>query len=194
MARIKSALEIALEKTESVKSDKDTIAVFAAKQKGKKLANAFLAGDLESLETEIKKEKADIKANLKTGIFDVLVTQINLPDVQDDIKRIETACQGLVTVIGNKSFAGTVKQFIQLVNQYLGEVTQFEEVIKRQYAPKLQAKEEELSSRLGRPIKIDPFQDPEFVSFYNQNMSALKSNYSAVVDQVRKEARNLFES
>jgi len=193
MAKIKSALEIALERTESVKSDKDSIGQFEAKQKGKKLANGFLEGTVKSLEEEIRKEAGDAQANLKQGIFDVLLSQINLPVVKDDLKRIEAAGQGLHTVIGAKRFGDIVKQLTQIMNQYLDETAQYEEAIKRQYAPKLRQKEEELSRRLGRPVQLDPFQDPEFVAFYNQNINALKANYQAAVDQVREEATRLFE-
>ena len=50
MGRIKSALEIALERTESVKTDKASIGHFEAKQQGKRLANAFLEDPSKSLE------------------------------------------------------------------------------------------------------------------------------------------------
>ena len=193
MGKIKSALEIALERTESVKSDKDSIGLFEAKQKGKKLANEFLEGTVKSLEEEIKKEAAGAQANLKQGIFDVLVSRITLPVVKDDMKRIDAVAQGLCTVIGNKRFGEITKQFNQLMNQYLDEAAQFEEAIKRQYAPKLRQKEEELSRRLGRHVKIDPFQDPEFVGIYNQHVNALKANYQAAADQVREEAARLFQ-
>jgi len=192
MGKIKSALEIALERTESVKSDKGSIGLFEAKQKGKKLANEFLEGRVKSLEEEIKKESKDAQANLKQGIFDVLITQINLPVVKEDLKRIEAAGRGLQSVIGNKRFGEIVKQFIQVMSQYLEEMDKYEEAIKRQYAPKLRQKEEELSRRLGRPVQLDPFQDPEFVNFYNQNINSLKENYQAAVDQVREEANRLF--
>jgi hypothetical protein len=45
---------------------------------------------------------------------------------------------------------------------------------------------------MGRQVKIDPFQDPEFAAFFNQNMNALKGNYQAMVDEVRGEAVRLF--
>jgi hypothetical protein len=85
------------------------------------------------------------------------------------------------------------KQFREAVSQYLGEMTQYDEAIRRQYAPKLRQKEEELARRYGRAVKIDPLQDPEFLAFYNQNMNALKGNYQALVDQVREQATGLFE-
>jgi hypothetical protein len=194
MGKIESALEIALEKTESVKSDKGSIGQFEAKQKGKKLANRFLEGEVKSLQEEIKKIPAEEQESLKQGIFDVLISQITLPLVKDDIKRIEAAGQGLSAVIESKRFAEISKQFVQVMNQFLEEANHFEEAIKKQYAPKLRQKEEELSRRMGRKVKLDPFQDPEFAAFFNQNIQALKTNYQAAADQVREEAQNLFKT
>ena len=192
MAKIKSALEIALERTESVKSDKGSIGLFGAKQKGKRLANEFLEGSVKSLEEEIKKETGEVQSSVKQGIFDVLISQITLPAVKDELKRIEDAGQGLHTVIGGKHFGEIVKQMVQILNQYLNETEQYDQAIKKQYAPKLRQKEEEISRRMGRQVQLDPFQDPEFVAFYNQNMNALKGNYQTAIDQVKGEATRLF--
>ena len=194
MGKIKSAIEIALERTETVKGDKELIGQFEAKQKGKKLANKFLEGTVKSLGELIDKESSDEQDSLKQGIFDVLISQITLPTVKDDLKRIETSCQGLNVVISGKLFAEISKQLLQIMNQYMDEASNFEEAIKRQYAPKLRHKEEELSHRFGRPVKIDPFQDPEFIAFYNQNMNALKTNYQTAINQAKSEAIKLFSA
>jgi len=193
MGKIKSALEIAMERTESVASDKGSIGQFEAKQKGKKLANEYLEGSVKSLEDEIKKFKGEEQASLKQGIFDILISQITLPVVKDDLGRIETAGKGLNSVIGGKRFADIAKQLVGILSQYLDEAEQYEEAIKRQYAPKLRQKEEEITRRLGRHVKLDPFQDPEFVAFFNQNMNALKANYEGAVTQIREEAARLYE-
>ncbi|MDR0387136.1 MAG: hypothetical protein LBH57_03775 [Treponema sp.] len=191
MGRIKSALEIALERTESVKSDKTGIEQFEARQQGKRLANEFLAGSA-SLEEGIKKCPKDQQAALRQGIFDVLNAQITLPLAREDEKRIEITGKGLQAIIGDHRFTALYKQFTQAMAQYLNDAVQYEEAIKRQYAPKLRQKEEDLSRRLGRAVRIDPFQDAEFVAFYNQNMTALKANYQGMVDQVREQAAALF--
>jgi hypothetical protein len=193
MGRIKSALELALERTEGVKGDKGSIDQFEAKQRGKRLANSFLENPKDGLEGELKKcSKEDLGA-LKQGIFDVLIAQVTLPVTKDDEKRIEAAGKGLQVIIGDPRFGVLYKQFLQALSKYLNEMAQYDEAIRRQYAPKLRQKEEELSRRLGRHIQIDPFQDPEFVTFYNQNMNALKGNYQTLVDQVREQATALFK-
>ena len=196
MGRIKSALEIAMEKTESVKGDKSSINQFGAKQNGKKLANEFL-GDPEKsekfIEDEIKKCPKDEKDSFKQGIFDVFVSQLTIPDTEEDLTRTENAAKGLQIIINDSKFNNLSKQLSQVLRQYMTEAGQYEEAIKRQYAPKLKQKEEELARRLGRKIALDPFQDPEFVTFYNQNMNALKENYSTAIDQVRETAISLNE-
>ena len=193
MGKIRSALEIALERTETIQSDKESIGLFEVKQQGKKIANTYLEGNLPSLEGELEKTAPSDRVHLKQGIFDVLLSQITLPVHKDDLIRLERAGTGLHLVIGEKRFKAMAGELVQMMQQYLNEAAQYEDAIVQQYAPKLRQKEEEIARRLGRQIKLDPFQDPEFVAFFNQNMNALKANYHAVIDQVKNEALGLFK-
>ncbi|MDR1930201.1 MAG: hypothetical protein LBQ44_06165, partial [Treponema sp.] len=148
MGRIKSALEIALEKTEGVNADKTSVGLFEARQRGKRLANEFIAGETASLEEAIKNAPGEERESIRQGCFDVLVSQITLPALPEDIKKLEAVGRGLTAVIG-KRFAPVYQQFNLAVKQYLDEAGQYEEAIKRQYAPKLRQKEEELARRFG---------------------------------------------
>jgi len=200
MGKIKSALEIALERTESIKTDKASVGLFEARQQGKRLANEYLANPSTSLEAELQKSPKDQRESLMQGLFDVLAPQITLPNTAEDLPRIEAAGNGLCLLINENApkeggrFSGMFKQLVQLLSNYLNEATQFDQAIRQQYAPKLRQKEEELSRRMGREVRLDPFQDPEFVNYYNQNFNALKANYQAPVDQVREEALKIWES
>ena len=199
MGRIKSALEIALERTESVKTDRSSINIFEAKQQGKRIANAFLADPSKDLENELKHYPPDQWESIKQGMFEVLLPQITLPVAADDLPRIEAVGKSLQLLMKNvpskegARFAAMYKQLIQVLSQYLGQAAQFEQALRQQYAPKLRQKEEELSRRMGREVRLDPFQDPEFAAFYNQNLNALKANYQAVVDEVRDEAQKIWD-
>jgi len=192
MGVIKTALEIALEKTETVKSDKGSIELFEAKQKGKKLAGAFLAQEAD-LANEIKNTPDKLKESLKQGIFDVLISKIALPSGEEDKKLTETVGKGLQLIIKDKQFNILYQQLTQIFSQYLQEVSHYEMAIRQQYAPKLRQKEEELSRRFGRELHIDPMQDPEFISLYNQHMNALKKNYEGVIDEAKEQTRRMFE-
>jgi len=191
MGVIKTALEIALEKTESIKGDKSGIAQFEAKQQGKKLANEYLAGDID-IAGELKKAPAADREHLKQGVFDVLVTQLTLPSSKDDAAKVEKAIKGLDSIIKSKEFSAMAGQLMQILSQYLQESSQYEQAIRQQYAPKLKQKEEELSRRYGREVRLDPMQDPEFIAFHNQHLNALKGNYEPVIVQARDEARRMF--
>jgi len=193
MGRIKSALEIALERTESVKTDKASIGLFEAKQQGKRLANAVLADPSKNLEDELKKYPKDQWESIKQGIFEVLIPQITLPATAEDLPRIEAVGKGLQLLIKSGHFAAMYKQLIQVLSHYLGEAAHFDQAIRQQYAPKLRQKEEELSRRMGRQVRLDPFQDPEFAAFYSQNLNALKANYQTAVDELRDEAQRMWD-
>jgi len=201
MGKIKSALEIALERTESIKTDKASVGLFEARQQGKRLANEYLANPSSTnLEAELNKSPKDQRESLKQGLFDVLAPKITLPNTAEDLPRIEAAGNGLCLLINEKSskeggrFNAMFKQLVQLLSNYLNEAAQFDQAIRQQYAPKLRQKEEELSRRMGREVHLDPFQDPEFVNYYNQNFNALKANYQVPVDQVREEAYLVFDN
>jgi len=191
MGVIKTALEIALERTETVKSDRTSIDLFEAKQKGKKLANAFLAGEADIVK-EIK--KSDLQDSLKQGVFDVLAAQINLPAKEEDEVKLKKAGEGLKAIIKHKDFEEMYNSFMLIVSQYIGEASQYDKLIRKQYEPKLKQKEEELSRRMGREVRLDPMQDPEFVAFYNQNVNALKGKYEPVVEQAREAVIEMFKS
>jgi hypothetical protein len=193
MARIKSALEIALERTGEVQSDTKSLGDFEAKQSGKKTANEFLgAGDINLAEA-LRKRPAQERAAFREGLVAALLSQLNLPALQDDLPRIERAAQGLQALSGDARFGGLMRQFLQIVGRYKQEAAQYEEAITRQYAPKLRAKEEDFARRFGQQIHLDPFQDPEFVAFFNQNMNALKTEYESTIGQIKDKARECLQ-
>jgi len=193
MGKIKSALELALERTESVSGGKDSIVLFQAKQKGKKLANEFLSGAISSFETALRDESDHARQNLKQGIFDVLISRLTLPATKDDFPSVERAGSALCLIIGNKVFTNLIQQFNQLMTQFLDEADEYQKAITAQYEPKLRQKEDEIARRYGQRIKLEPMQDPEFVAFFNQHMNELKGNYQGIIDQVRDQAKQYFQ-
>jgi hypothetical protein len=188
MGRIKSALELALERTEQVEGDRSSVEQYEAKQQGKRLANKYLEGEIAALDGEIKKTGEAVREAFKRGLYEVFLARIALPLDEKDVKRLEILGKGLQTVVRDPRFASLWKQFQAAAERYLDEAAQYEDAIRRQYAPQLRQKEAELSRRMGQEVHIDPFQDPEFVAFYKKNMDALKSNYEAMLADIRGQA------
>jgi len=199
MGVIKTALEIAMEKTENVSGDKSVIDQFEMKQKGKKLANTFLSADNSMSEADLLKEIKNASSlqqeSLKQGFAEVLIAQINLPESKEGADHLEKTGQGISAVIDpskKNAFSAMFNQLLQIASQYLEEKAQYEQAILQQYAPKLRQKEEEIARRIGRAVHLDPMQDPEFAAFRGQHMTALKNNYAPVIEQAREETKKLF--
>jgi hypothetical protein len=192
MGRIKSAVELALERTESVKGDRSSIEQHEARQQGKKLANHFLEGTEENLDGEIQKAPEARRFFLRQGAFEVLLAQLNLPASAEDEKRIAAAGRGLSLLIHDSRFNSLVKQLSGIFKRYLDESASYAQEMQRQYAPKLRQKEAEYERR-GVSIHLDPFQDAEFMAYYNQNMKALRESYEPPLNQVREHAAAFFE-
>ena len=189
MGRIKSALELALERTEDVRGDKGSLEQYEARRQGSKLANEFLEGGASGamLETALKKASGAVKSALAEGMREVFAARISLPADEKALKRLDTLGRGLQAIIRDPRFPALWKQFEAAAARYLDDTAQYEDAIMRQYAPQLRQKEAELSRRLGQEVRIDPFQDPEFVAFYKKNMDTLKSNYEAIVQDTRRQ-------
>jgi hypothetical protein len=189
MAQIKSALEVALERTEQVRSDRGSIELYKAKQQGMKLANQFLADTAFPLEAEIKKTPREQRASLNEGLLDGLLARLSLPYLTEDLKPLEAVGKALALALPNKGpFLALYKTFLRQIAQFPEEYKQYDRAIRQQYAPALRQKEEALSKQLGYAVKLDPMQDPEFTAFYNQNMQQLKAGYETLIAQVKQAA------
>jgi len=199
MGIIKTALEIALEKTANVSSDKSSIASFNAEQTGKKIANMYLDAEID-LSAELKKAEAEFRAefgsgyekHLKQGVFNVFLSKIALPASVEALGKFDKLGKGFNVLINKKEFNSFFNRMIQIFNQFLEEAAQYEQMIRQQYAPKLRRKEEELSKRLGREIHINPMEDQEFAAVLSQHINALKSNYEYIVEEARDEINKMF--
>lgn len=191
MARIKSALELALERTEAVKGDRSSLEQFEARQEGKRLAGLFIEDSERSLAADLKGQPHERRDAVRKGALEVLLSQLSLPYAKEDLSRLKRIGEGVSAVTGERSMGQLFQQLGQALEQYLGDVEHYEQAIRQQFAPKLRQKEEEIARRTGRAVKIDPLQDPEFVAFYNQNMGNLRNRYQEAVDQVKAQIREM---
>lgn len=192
MGRIKSALELALERTESVSGGKESLERREARLEGKRIAGAFLDDpEKHPIAPRLDAVSRERLAEVRRGAFDVLVAQVNLPANDADITRLKNIGRGLSDVIRSPQFDQLFGQLDQAMAAYLDETAQYDAALRKQYLPKLRQKEEELSRRTGRQVSLDPMQDPEFVAFYNQYMSQVRDRYQQAIDQVRAQAASM---
>ncbi len=187
MARIKSALELALERTQDVQGDKAKLDEYEEKQRGRRVY-AQLA---ENPELDVRKalQDASVKNTAWTedGFVDALLANIGLPNETADIERLKLLKRGFEAITKDRKLAQIFTQLEQFYQQYLSNKQQLIEAIRKQFEPRIRRKEEELTRQTGQRVRLDPAADPEFAAVLKQNLGNLQSQYNDVLNQVRGE-------
>ncbi len=192
MALIKSALEIAMERTKDLKADPKALAANEARQEGKRLAGEYLADPTEvDFAARFAAVAKDKKEFVREGAFDVLASRIQLPitvvaNPEAEMAPLAAGFKVLnTTPLGEKKIQGAFDQLTGFLARYLEDAKRVEEAIHKQYAPRLKQKEQEMSARMGRPVRIDPMNDPDFAAFYKQNVGQMRTQYQDALDQAK---------
>ncbi|TFG81847.1 MAG: hypothetical protein E4H20_08935 [Spirochaetales bacterium] len=195
---IKSALEIAMERTKDLKADPKAIASAEARQDGKRLAGEYLANPSEvDFSARFASIAKDRKEAAREGVFEVFTSRMQLPltataNPDADLAPVEAGLKTLCVVpFGEKRVGELFKQLAGFLSQYLDDAKKVDEAIRKQYAPRLKAKEQEMSARMGRAVRVDPMSDPDFAAFYKQNVGQMKAQYQDALDKAKEDLGNL---
>jgi len=194
VARIKSALELALEKTADVQGDPKSVKAYERKQEGKRLVSRMTEDKEFDLKKELKKYPPEEQNWIKEGFYEVIVSHLSLPANEEELERVRFLKRGLDEIIKDrKGLDYLFEQVEQIFNQYLQNRQQLIESLRQQFSGRLRQREEEMSRQLGRQIHLDPASDPEFSNALQQNLNRLQERYGDVIDQVRTELGHMFE-
>lgn len=194
MGEIKSALEIALERTKSVEVNKESVKANKFQKEGKSLVSKFLDDTAVNLGEGLKEYDKKQVQWVKEGIFQVLLANLVLPQEQLALKKARRVAEAFFLVIRDKRLLKSIfAQLESFYEEYIGEKERLRESLVQQYTPRLRQKEEELSKKMGGPVNIDVNSDPEFVSLLRKALSQLDDRYQAVLNQVKDQLSSIFQ-
>ncbi len=95
MALIKSALELAMEKTKDLKLDAPAMEAARIRAEGKRLAGRFIENPAD---TDLAQGIASIgdgaRKNFRAGILEVLVSNLQLPTSESSLERLASIGEG----------------------------------------------------------------------------------------------------
>lgn len=195
---IKSALEIAMEKTKNLKVDTKALAQAEARNSGKKLAGTYLANPSES---DIGKQLAALpkeqREEARAGAFEVFASRIQLPimansELENEMAALAGGFKALNSALmGEKKIQAIFDELTAFLKQYFDNAKKLDENLRKQYLPRLKQKEQQMAMQLGRPVQLDPMQDPEFAAIYKQNAQQLKGQYQQALDGIKAELAGL---
>jgi hypothetical protein len=207
MAVIKSALELALERTKDLQIDEAVQKANDAKLEGRKAAGRFLEApdsvDFKAISNTID---AAHRQTFLGAAFEVFLAQIQLPTTGTaDTEKLEVLRKGILTLSGLSSkftsereaklaqqqARSLFQQIIQFLGQYGQEMQRVEQAIRNQWAPRLREKERLLAAQLGQSVHIDPMSDPEFADFYRKNIDVMRKNYTSALEEAKVQLSQL---
>ena len=197
MSKIKSALELALERTASVEIDKESIRKDEYTRKGKSTAGKYIGNPKAlSLVDEIKTLKGDEQKWFSDGVIEALLANITPPRYETDLSRYPPIAEALKSIGKKKgpeaeNLAYLLGQYEDLFKQYLQNILQMEEQLKTQWEPRLRQKEQQLKQQTGQAVRLTPEQDPEFGKVLTEELSKLDAQYAEILSKGKEEIRKL---
>lgn len=189
MALLKSAWEIALEKTEGIEADPEKIKRDQMVNEGRRSAGSYLSdpeqdgSQLEKTYTSAAPEDRDL---LKRGIAATIVMNVALPQSEEYAQRIEKMRHMARILDGQESKA---VQLLAQIGQFMGKYLQARDSLleraKQQYEPMYQDKKERMMQQYGKASNLPLDQDPEFIQLLQKSYNQLSSQYQQVLDQAK---------
>ena len=198
MSKIKSALELALERMADVTVDRDAVRREESIKKGKGLAGHYLRDPKSiSLTDELSKLDADESEWSREGLIESLLANLTLPRYETDINTLPVIAEALGDLGArrgpeSKTLEYMMNQYGELFKQYLENLDQLEEQIKVQWEPRLKQKEQQLRERTGQKVKLTPEQDPDYARALSEQLSRLDVKYGEVLAQGKAEIRKIL--
>jgi len=195
MGEIKSALELALERTKDIKSDPEGLRRHDAQNDGKRLFARLQEEETFDLHKALKEVPKDRRTWVREGLFGVARSNLTLPQSETDLAKLGTIRTVFEELLGEKSVVrelmGQVEQFFK---QYLDDRNQVIEGLRRQYEPRMKQKEQQLAQQYGRPVKLDPANDPEFSRVLQDHLGQLDDQYRGALEQVDQHLQGMFRN
>lgn len=180
MSKIRSAWEIALEKTENIEVDRDKLRKEENMRKARSLAGSFLNGDEQMTVSDLEKQYAAIedRSAAKEGIKLSLMQNITLSTEEDVTNRYEKLLS-LASLVskGNEDVTALMNQIVSFLRQYPQHRKQLVEQLKQHFAPMLEQKAAQLKEKYGQDVPLSAENDPEFIKIAQQNLDQLAKQY-----------------
>ena len=193
MSKIRSAWEIALEKTENIEVDRDKLRKEENMRKARSLAGSFLNGDEQMTVSDLEKQYAAIEDRnaAKEGIKLSLMQNITLSTEEDVTNRYEKLLS-LASLVskGNEDVTALMNQIVSFLRQYPQHRKQLVEQLKQHFAPMLEQKAAQLKEKYGQDVPLSAENDPEFLKIAQQNLDQLAKQY----EDTLKDAKEKLEA
>ncbi len=197
MAIIKSAWELALEKTASLEADPVKIRRDMKIKEGRQIAANFLMDIDVSKDDTQKKFDAypeDEKPIIREGMALTLLSNLALPRTPLFKESFpHYIALGTIIAEGDEQITSLLSQIEEFFTQYLTNQEDLIERMKQQFGPHLEQKQAQLRQQYGPNFVLRPEQDPEFMKLLDKNLAQLDEQYNGILDQAKDQLKELLK-
>jgi uncharacterized protein YlaN (UPF0358 family) len=194
MALLKSAWEIALEKTEGIEADREKIKKEEAINRARRLAGTFLS-EVEDQGASIEKAYSDADTETKElyrqGIATTIIANLALPQYPEFEERVKKMAF-LTQLIDDEESVQLIDQAGKYMAQYLENRDSLLERSTQQYAPIYEQKREMMAQQYGRAPSTPMDQDPEFIKLLQKSFAQLSQQFQQALDQIKELLKEKF--
>lgn len=197
MSKIKSALEMALERSADVKVDRKAVSKEKFVRKGKTSAGKFLSdGDDDAVGREIRALSGEERKWFKEGLCANLLVNIVLPRSEKGLEQLDLIGRGLRRMVKDAGAAKNLEYLMgrygEVFRQYLENIRNLESQLRARWDVRLRQKEEQLRQQIGQNIRLAAEQDPEFGKVLGEKLAELESQYAEILSRGKVEIRKLL--
>lgn len=193
MALIKSALELALEKTRDVEVDREGLRRRELAEQGMRLLSKAMEDPALDVKKALEQVPAADRKLVREGLAAAFMRNIALPVDRLAAGRLPDLQRVLASATGDESTARIVfEQLQQLYDTWLSERQRLVEQLREQFEPRIRQREEQVYAQTGQRVRLDPSSDPEFAQALNHYLGQMEQQYGGVLEQLRPQLESLI--
>ena len=195
MGRIKSAWEIALEKTESIEVDANKIRHNANIDAIRRKAGTYLLSEEDTEENTKSELMKYSQEDLKEALGQTIINSLSLPQIEMGESKKPQRLSFLLSIAlpGNTEVANFLSDVLNHMAQYPKHRDQMMEQLKSQFEPMLRDKEERMRAQYGEAPHLTFENDKECREMANKYLERLQNQYQKTLDDAKEQLKEVFK-
>lgn len=186
MARIKSAIEVAMERTADIEGDTEGMRKEELILCGRKIGAALINQEEGcNPQGELSRYSEEERVTVQEGVLKTISMNLKLPDTNEDLMHLDQIEKALGKLGSKEDIAPLFRQVKDAFSQYLQQKDHTEKTLKTRYEPQLRQKERMVTQQTGQNVRLTFESDPEFMAYLREELRNLKRQYEGALEQAR---------
>jgi hypothetical protein len=192
--KIKTALEIALEKASKISIPEEELERDKCIEEGKLIAARYLQRKIKktNLKEEVEKFEKSFQVYVKEGIQSIFLLNITLPDNESTKREIRYILEGIVMLKQDVQSALQVcSEIEELLTEYSRIKNEAYKTLKHKFSLQLRETQKMLEEQTGLKIKIDVERQPEFQKLWSETIAQINEEFEQQLRELKAQLKDI---